>query len=150
LPNESLTSSAPFRFATIRLEDLHHAIFKAFDRYDEHLYEFQVGGERPMDPKARRYVLAMALEDDWSEPRPVGDVSQTSIGSLMLKKDSVFGYWFDFGDDWWHQVGVVAIHENVPPGRYPKMTARTGASPPQYPEEDEDTEDGEDDDDDDE
>jgi hypothetical protein len=28
------------------LEDLHHAIFYAFGREDEHMYEFQVGGIR--------------------------------------------------------------------------------------------------------
>ena len=38
------------------LEDLHHAIFDAFDRGEEHMYEFQFG-KRPMDPKGPRYVL---------------------------------------------------------------------------------------------
>ena len=38
------------------LEDLHHAIFDAFDRFDDHMYEFQFG-KGPMDPKAPRYVL---------------------------------------------------------------------------------------------
>jgi hypothetical protein len=35
------------------LEDLHRAIFDAFDRFDEHMYEFQFG-KGPMDPKAKR------------------------------------------------------------------------------------------------
>ena len=35
------------------LEDLHHAVFGAFDREEEHMFEFQVGGKGPMDPKAR-------------------------------------------------------------------------------------------------
>ena len=34
------------------LEDLHHAIFDAFGRWEEHMYEFQFG-KGPMDPKAR-------------------------------------------------------------------------------------------------
>src|SRR6516164_9006413 len=38
------------------LQDLHHAIFDAFGRSDEHMYEFQFG-KGPMDPKAPRYVL---------------------------------------------------------------------------------------------
>src|SRR3990167_3214266 len=45
------------------LEDLHDAIFEAFDREDEHMYEFQVGGKGPSDPKARRYVLPMAMKE---------------------------------------------------------------------------------------
>lgn len=43
------------------LADLHDAIFRAFDRYDEHLYEFQFGGKRPMDPDARRHGQPMAI-----------------------------------------------------------------------------------------
>src|SRR5207248_6036324 len=46
------------------LEDLHDAIFDAFDRSDAHMYEFQIGGKRPMDPKARRYVLPMTMTLD--------------------------------------------------------------------------------------
>jgi hypothetical protein len=121
------------------LQDLHDAIFKAFDRFDHHMYEFQIGGKGPMDPKARRYVLPMAMEDDFSDRQPSAAVDATRIDALGLKKNSVFGYWFDFGDDWWHQGTVLAIHEEVPRGTYPKVTARTGDSPPQYPlDEDED------------
>ena len=42
------------------LAELHRAIFAAFDREREHRYEFQIGGEGPMDPQARRYVLLYA------------------------------------------------------------------------------------------
>src|SRR6478609_2501570 len=67
------------------LEDLHHAIFDAFDRYDEHMYEFQFG-TGPMDPKAPRYVLPGAFETDLGEKNPpAGRVDQTSIESLGLK-----------------------------------------------------------------
>lgn len=114
------------------LESLHKAIFKAFDRFDEHMYEFQIGGKRTMDPKARRYVLPMAMDDPFSECSPAGDVMRTTIGSLGLGKNQAFAYWFDFGDDWWHQVSVLAIEESAPPGRYPKITNRIGDSPPQY------------------
>lgn len=122
------------------LEALHKAIFKAFDRFDEHMYEFQVGGKRTMDPKARRYVLPMAMEDSFDARRPAGCVNRTTIGSLGLRKNEAFAYWFDFGDDWWHQITVLAIHDNVPRGRYPKITKKTGESPPQYIDWDEDDE----------
>ena len=42
------------------LAELHVAIFKAFDREEQHLYEFQVGGQGPQDPNANCYV---ALQD---------------------------------------------------------------------------------------
>ena len=48
-----------------------------------------------------------------------------------------FGYWFDFGDDWWHQINVEAIEEEVPGVMLPRVMKRVGKSPPQYAEEDE-------------
>jgi len=44
------------------------------------------------------------------------DLAGTTIGSLDLKVDQAFGYWFDFGDDWWHQINVLAIDVKVPKG----------------------------------
>ncbi|MFQ5899673.1 MAG: plasmid pRiA4b ORF-3 family protein [Candidatus Methylomirabilia bacterium] len=114
------------------LVDLHHAIFEAFDREEEHMYEFQVGGKEPMDRQARRYVLPSAVDEPFSDRKPAGEVTRTTIGSLGLKVGDAYGYWFDFGDDWWHQINVVAVEEAAPRGRYPKVTKRVGESPPQY------------------
>src|SRR5215212_11592707 len=97
------------------LAELHRAIFDAFNREQEHMYEFQVGGEGPMDPKARRYVLHAAINDP-SGDKPAGDVKQTTVGSLDLQVNDLFGYWFDFGDDWWHQVDVVVVEEKAARG----------------------------------
>lgn len=123
------------------LEELHLAIFDAFDRFDEHMYEFQFGS-KPMDPRARKYVMPEAMEMDFgmgwgiSTP-PAGQVDQTTIDSLGLTVGFSFGYWFDFGDDWWHQINVDAIDEKVPEGKYPKITKRIGKSPPQYGDDEE-------------
>jgi hypothetical protein len=111
------------------LEKLHDAIFKAFNREDQHLYEFQFGGKGPNDPKARRYGLNMPFDE---ESKKQGDVRKTKIDDLNLKKDEAFGYWFYFGDDWWHQINVVSIEKRNLKGRYPKITKRIGQSPPQY------------------
>jgi hypothetical protein len=83
---------------------LHEAIFDAFDREEEHLYEFQLGGSGPMDPKARRYGLTQPA--DFGPDESPADVSKTAVGSLGLKVGDTFGYWFDFGDDWWHHIKV--------------------------------------------
>jgi len=114
------------------LTKLHDAIFDAFDREEEHMYEFQVGGKGPMDTKAKRYVLPMAADDSFSDRRHAGLVTRTKVDDLNLREDETFGYWFDFGDDWWHQIDVVAIRDKVPPGTYPRVKAKTGDSPPQY------------------
>jgi len=113
------------------LEDLHYAIFKAFDRDDHHMYEFQIGGKGPMDPKAKKYVLPVVMEDSFGDRKPAGTVS-AAIGSLDLKTGDAFGYTFDYGDDWWHQVNVTAIKEKPGRGKYPKIKDRVGESPPQY------------------
>ena len=119
------------------LEDLHHAIFNAFGRWEEHMYEFQFG-KGPMDPKAPRYVLPSAYGSESGEKNPpAGRVDQATIESLGLAVGRSFGYWFDFGDDWWHQINVEAVEDKVPEGKFPRVTKREGKSPPQYADEDE-------------
>ena len=91
-----------------------------------------------MDPKGPRYVLPDAFEmDRGGKNPPAGRVDQTRIDSLGLEVGRSFGYWFDFGDDWWHQINVEAIDDKVPKGKFPKVTKREGKSPPQYADEDE-------------
>jgi hypothetical protein len=117
------------------LLDLHHAIFKAFGRWEEHMFEFQFG-KGPMDPNGPRYVLPSAFEVDRGEKNPVaGRVDQTTLDALGLKVGDRFGYWFDFGDDWWHQINVEALEGKNAKGKYPKVTKRVGQSPPQYADE---------------
>src|SRR6516225_7274922 len=119
------------------LEDLHHAIFDAFGRWEEHMYEFQFG-KGPMDPKAPRYVLPSAFESESGEKNPpAGRVDQATIESLGLTVGDRFGYWFDFGDDWWHQINVEAIEDKAPGVNFPRVSKRVSKSPPQYAEEDE-------------
>ena len=101
------------------------------------MYEFQFGGKAPMDPAARRYVLPVALEGADDDPPAAGRVDQTTLDSLNLKEGDRFGYWFDFGDDWWHQINVEGVGEADPKGKYPRVTKRVGKSPPQYADLDE-------------
>jgi hypothetical protein len=119
------------------LAELHRAIFDAFDREEEHMYEFQIGGEGPMDTQARRYVLPAGMHGG---DKPAGDVKSTIIESLGLQVNDLFGYWFDFGDDWWHQIDVMAIEEKAVRGKFPKVIKRVGKSPPQYVDWDEEEE----------
>ncbi len=113
------------------LEELHDAIFKAFNRFDHHLYEFQIGGKGPNDRKARRYSFS-STDDEIMGGKLAGDVRETALDDLKLRKNQAFGYWFDFGDDWWHQINVLAIEAKTPKGKYPKIAKRIGKSPPQY------------------
>ena len=116
------------------LADLHDAIYDAFDREEEHMHEFQFG-KRPMDRKARRYTIGEEAPFDlFEEGDESGDVAETTLDSLGLKARTRFFYWFDFGDDWWHRIDVLRVEDEVPPGKYPRVTERVGDSPPQYPD----------------
>lgn len=117
------------------LEDLHHAIFKAFEREDEHIYEFNLG-EGPDDRSAIYSIQSDNPELSFNQEE-AGDVTTTTIDSLGLAVGRAFGYLFDFGDNWLHQINVIAVEEILEKGRYPKTVAREGKSPPQYPDEDE-------------
>jgi hypothetical protein len=112
------------------LHDLHQAIYKAYDRWDEHLYEFQFG-KRPFDPIGPNYGIAGPS----SAKKGAGNARQTKLDDLGLKPGRAFGYWFDFGDDWYHQVQVDRMEAAIPTVTYPRVTRRVGKSPPQYPDE---------------
>jgi hypothetical protein len=60
-----------------------------------------------------------------------------TLDSLGLKVNRSFGYWFDFGDDWWHQIDVTAIGDEMPKGKLPKVIKKVGQNPPQYTDADE-------------
>jgi hypothetical protein len=109
------------------LEELHKAIFLAYDRWDAHLYEFQLG-IRPFDPKGPNYGIAGPDETKKNH----GDARTTMLDDLKLKPNRVFGYWFDFGDDWFHQIQVERIEKAIPTVTYPRVIKRVGKSPPQY------------------
>ena len=124
------------------LEQLHQCIFKAFDRFDEHMYEFIVG-ENPNGPEADHYGMADAFEGipDMGMPK-TKNAAKATIGSLGLKPGEVFFYIFDFGDEWEHQITVEAVDLPAEKGRrYPRVEKIVGKSPAQYPDEDEEYED---------
>lgn len=109
------------------LEQFHRALFEAFDRSDDHLYEFQFG-KRPFDPKGPNYGIPEAGESRGN----YGDARATTLDDLDLKPRRVFGYLFDFGDEWFHQVQVERVEQAIPTVAYPRVIKRVGKSPPQY------------------
>jgi hypothetical protein len=130
------------------LDDLHEAIYDAFDRYDEHLYSFYF--PLPGAKKSRRFSMRDGLEyaspntceDDgpFSDPDLL-NAAKTKISSLKLKPKQVFNYLFDYGDEWWHEITVVEVDAAQEKGKYPRVLESRGKSPPQYPDmEDEDEE----------
>src|SRR5437660_31811 len=129
--SEKFANKVMYRVIEIRgdqtLEQLHDAIFQAYDRWDQHLYEFQFG-KRPFDPDGPNF----GIPDPQQKEKGKGDARTTTLDELGLKPERVFGYWFDFGDDWYHQVRMERIERAVPSVTYPRVIKRVGKSPPQY------------------
>ena len=99
------------------LEDLHEAIFAAFDRDDEHLYSFYFpkAPSRTSVPK-REYTAPFMMEDlgplDDGRKR---DAAKTRVDDLAI---------------------VEEIRPIVAGAQRPAVLERKGKSPPQYPSED--------------
>ncbi len=108
------------------LEQFHEAIFGAFDRDEEHLYEFQFG-KRSNDPAGPNFG-----NSDEPSGKNSGDARKTIVDDLALKKGRVFGYRFDFGAEWFHIVQVEKLDRAIPTVTYPRVIKRVGQSPPQH------------------
>lgn len=108
------------------LEQLHQAIFQAYDRREENPYEFQFG-KRPFDPNGLNYG-----PPDPSGPRGRhGDARTKSLNDLDLEPERVFGYWFGDDERWYHQIQVERVEQAIPTVHYPRVVKRVGKSPPQ-------------------
>lgn len=126
------------------LMKLHYAIFDSVEFDDEHMYAFEIGGRKPYSKTATRYAIQPpgGRMMGWGGGR-LGDspkekgVTQTKISSLGLKSKQKFFYEFDFGDEWWWEIQVISISDEVPKGKFPRVTERIGENPPQYLSEDE-------------
>ena len=111
------------------LSSLHKAIFKAFDRFDEHLYSFFMSG-KPYDK-----------ESEYISPYP--EAPKSSKLATRIRIDTLFGrdgqnflYLFDYGDEWWHEVEFIGISNKAARGNHPRVVKKHGKSPPQYSSED--------------
>ena len=117
-------------------DDLHKAIFEAFDRYDPHLYSFFI---TKADTKNMRSIInapeithPQNTEDLMGFGKKKKSASKTKIGNVGLAEKDVFNYLFDFGDDWWHRIRVEKIIESKTNRKRVKLIKSVGEAPPQY------------------
>lgn len=142
--------------------DLHAIIFKAFDRYDEHLFEFLLSNQEVESfydidgvpsighpdvyedndeflEKFKAFFVENNLptEDIYHNTRNENAYEYT-LAQANLPEGFIFHYLFDFGDDWEHRLEVKKIIHDAPvnPKRrkaYAKIIDKKGRSPEQYP-----------------
>ena len=108
------------------LSSLHKAIFKAFNRFEEHQYSFFISN-KPYDKESE--YTSPGLDTDGT----CRLVTRIRIDSLALHPGQKFLYLFDYGDEWWHEVELIGVTEKVTGGSYPRVVKKQGKSPPQYP-----------------
>jgi hypothetical protein len=128
--------------ASQRLDDLASAILHAFGWDHDHLYEFALTG----DLRDRRFVLPDTKYEppgfamgagraaEQKPPDSPPSLMNLPLGALGLTKGHKFIFHYDFGDNHHFQVTVVDVHAHRDSqAEYPRVVARLGKAPEQYP-----------------
>ena len=89
-------------------------------------------GRCPHDPAGPTYGVAAAA----AKKTKGGDARKTTLDQLDLKLHRAFGYWFDFGDDWYFTIrkSRKKPFDTTPGVEYPRVIEKVGADPEQYPD----------------
>ena len=101
--------------------DLHSAIQDAMGWFDSHLHEFRVrrqGRETTISPEDEDFPGGLI---EWETP----------IASYFATKGDKAIYSYDFGDDWTHDVTLVAIKPAAAGATYPVCLDGRRACPPE-------------------
>lgn len=109
----------------IRLDRLHEVIQVAMGWTDSHLHEFIVGtlrdGERFGPP----------VSDPFASGPPSRNETKFTLRQIAPDKGSKLLYWYDFGDDWHHEVSVKAVLVATPNQPVPCCLKASRACPPE-------------------
>ncbi|MGH3687958.1 MAG: plasmid pRiA4b ORF-3 family protein [Pseudonocardiaceae bacterium] len=101
--------------AKTSLAQLHHIIQAAMGWDDCHLHQFEV-----------RELCYAAPEHELDDTR---DESRRTLATLPVGER--FSYWYDFGDDWHHDILVESIDQADPALTYPRCVTGRRACPPE-------------------
>jgi hypothetical protein len=89
---------------------LHDVIQVAMGWEDCHMHEFEVG---------KQNIGTASQEESFFSDKAVLPESKHRLGELLVGHKK-FRYWYDFGDDWWHEITIEKLSpasENDPPVR---------------------------------
>jgi Plasmid pRiA4b ORF-3-like protein len=102
--------------------DLHGCIQIAMGWENAHLHEFRVGDVRVgMDPQDEFFADADVLMEE-----------EVRLFQLLPECKGSFTYWYDFGDDWFHDIKINVLPLDKYEGlELPSCTAGSGACPPE-------------------
>ena len=102
----------------VDLSVLHEVVQSVMGWTNSHLHEFEIAG--------RRYGIP---DPDW----PSQDVVDEAKSKLfrLVKPGDRFGYVYDFGDNWAHEITVEKVVAAQSGVRYPRCLEGQGACPPE-------------------
>ena len=125
----TLRDVAPPVWRRIRVRDgtldrLHEHIQTAMGWTNSHLHRFRIAGRGYGDP---------ALLDDGFDDSAFEDSTVTRISGILPRAGTRFrfGYEYDFGDGWEHEVVFEGCVRAEPGGRYPVCVEGARACPPE-------------------
>lgn len=106
------------------LSKLHDVLQEAFGWTHSHLHVFE-------DTSRQRYGDTTGDADDLGfGDSGLRDERQYTVADIAPRARSLFGYIYDFGDDWVHRIRVKKVQPAEPGKRYPACTAGARAAPP--------------------
>lgn len=120
--------------SNVNLYNLAAAIVFAYDFNFDHCFGFFSRlGDDYYDSESK-FELFTDLEDQGIEPTGAGSVKKTKIIEVWKKYGDKMLFLFDYGDSWEFSVELKKIGTKDPKIKYPKILAKTGKAPEQYPE----------------
>jgi hypothetical protein len=96
---------------------LHRILQVALGWTDSHLHEFVVG---------KRHI---GLPDDEFRD-DVANETRVRLEDVASAKTK-FAYWYDFGDNWWHDITVERVGPPETSAEYPRLLAGANSAPPE-------------------
>jgi hypothetical protein len=112
------------------LAKLAEAIVRAFDFEFDHAFGFypETKGRAVM-----RGRPAYELFADMGEATETRSVRKTRIADAFQEVGQAMVFLFDYGDEWLFRVELMGLGRKTAKARYPKVLAKAGPSPVQYP-----------------
>ena len=121
------------------LAKLAEAMVRAFDFDFDHAFGFYPNTRGRAVTRGRP---AYELFADMGEATEARSVERTSIAEAFPEVGHAMTFLFDYGDEWLFRVELTAMGRKMAKARYPRVLAKAGPSPVQYPDPDDEDGDG--------
>ncbi|MBW8269696.1 plasmid pRiA4b ORF-3 family protein [Caldovatus aquaticus] len=113
------------------LHRLAEAVTRAFGRDCDRAFGFS-SGRTQRTQRAGRPVFALCAERE-GDDSDAGSVKKTTVAEAFPRIGHRMTFLFDCGDAWLFRVEMTGSGRRAPRTRCPRIVARAGEAPPQYP-----------------